>query len=304
MKNVTNYSPTVAELQSVAEKAKEVTIKGIDDEQGIEKAKEIRKELVSLRNKIIKQQRAFTSDLREQVKKVNEKGKELVSIIEPEELRIKELEAKVKEEQLLEERKILLPTRKKMLESIKVKMDDNEILLMDETQFSERYTELQNEYEEEQAREKARKEEILLAKKKAREAEKKRKETELLEAKLKGFNQLVNSFITLEQFETYKWEKEDNEKLEKAKQDSFASAKAILKNKLEEDKKRKEAEIERKKLEAERLEREKIEEENKRLKNEKYQKWLKDNKFNEKTMTLKQTDTEIIMYKIISKFKK
>jgi len=297
MKNVTNYSPTVAELQSIAEKAKKVTIKGIDDEKGIEKAKETRKELVKLRNKIIKQQRAFTSDLREQVKKVNEKGKELVSIIEPEELRIKELEAKVKEEQMLEERKILLPTRKKMLESIKVKMNDNEILLMDETQFSERYTELQNEYEEEQAREKARKEEILLAKKNAREAEKKRKELELLEAKLKGFNQLVNSFITLEQFDNYKWEKEDNEKLEKAKQDSFASAKAILKNKLEEDKKRKEAEIERKKLEAERLK-------NKRLKNEKYQKWLKDNNFSEKTMVLKQTDTEIIMYKIISKFKK
>ena len=285
---IIKYSPEVADLKKLATSAKKVVIKGIDDKEGIALAEKTRKELVKMRGKINNQRLDYTKGLREEVTRVNELGKKLVAIIEPEELRIKEMEAEVKKQKQFEERKVLLPTRKQMLKSIDVKMTDEEILGMDEKQFSEKYAELQTEYEERQKAEKERKQAILKAKKDAREAERKRKEKELLDAKLAGCNKLFNSFITLEQFDEYEenWEMEEDQNLEEAKRNSFDASKAMLKNKIKQEEEKKK------------------EDEEKRLKNKRYQEWLRQNNFDGETMVLKQTDTEIIMYQIISTFKK
>ena len=279
--NIAKYSVTVATLQGIAKKAKTIT-----EKSELAKIKETRKELVSLRNKITKERLGFTAELRKKVNTVNGMGKELVAIIEPEELRLKSIEKKIEQEELRKERLALLPTRKAMLKNINAKMDEEEILSYSEKEFAIKYQELEDIFKENEKLKKAQERQKREMEKRIRADQEARREEEIFNDKLPGLKNQFNSLTEIKQLDNYsdKWEKEEDEKLERAKKDSFDASKAMLKNKIAEEEKRK------------------VEEEERKKKNARYQKWLKENNFDEDTMILRSDDEKMKMYKLVATF--
>lgn len=132
--DIDKFSPAKAELQSLAEKAKLITT-----ESSHEEIHQMRMTLVKTRTSITKTGKALRDDANAFNKAVLAKEKELLAIVEPEEMRLEALEETAKQAAEREKRKELLPHRKERLAAIGDGIDvaDEVLLDMDGPEFEE-----------------------------------------------------------------------------------------------------------------------------------------------------------------------
>ena len=149
---VAKFNPAKEEIQAAVLEVEGLTINGIDDVAGYEAVKAGKKKLAGYRIKITK----FGKEQREEAlayqRGVLAAEKELLEMIEPTETALKAKIEAVDAEKARNERMILLPSRKLMLDEIGAVLTDEEILNLDEKQFSEMYTSKKMAYLEEQTR--------------------------------------------------------------------------------------------------------------------------------------------------------
>lgn len=129
------FKPGIAELRSVAERLRGITIKGVDDVEGYAAAKDAKKELAQWRIDITKSGTKFRAEALAYQREVIRQEKEHLEIITPVEDNLKAMIQAVDEAKAREERKVLIPSRKAMLAEIEVEMTDDELLALDEKEF-------------------------------------------------------------------------------------------------------------------------------------------------------------------------
>jgi len=239
---IKKFNPTEAELTTLANKFKDLTIDGIEDKAGYKIVDEARKELQRTRGSIKRTGKAMRDDANKFAKSVIAYEKDLVGIIEPIEQDLAAKQKEIDETIIKLERQELLPERKRNLLAIDVEIDDDTILLMDEKEFAEFYTW---------------KNELYL--------QKKADELKAKEEKLKQAEKIVE---LQKQAEIDKKEAVENER-----------------RRIEQEQKaEKEKEAEEMRAAA---------------KNKTYQKWLKDNKYNEDDFIIKRNGNTFTLYKLL-----
>ena len=134
---IEKFSPTKAELVKLAEESKSLTLPDPFDQAQYARVKDAKKNLVTVRNTIAKTGKAFREEAIAFSKKVIEKEKELVKIIQPAEDR---LETLLDEADHIIERQArveLLPHRRERLAAIKdgIVSSDDVLLEMDGPTF-------------------------------------------------------------------------------------------------------------------------------------------------------------------------
>lgn len=265
------FNPAKEEIQSAVMEVEGLTISGIDDVAGYEAVKAGKKKLADYRIEITKFGKAQREEALKWQREVLRQEKELLLMIEPTETKLKNTLEAIDKEKEKQERIILLPSRKLMLDEIHVEMTDDEILNLDEEQFSALYTSKKMAYLESQ--------EALRKEEEARKA----REAELEQAKAEAAKKATE--------EAERKAKEDLERVEKEKQ---AEIEKIKRDQEEAEAKRIKAEENRLAGEAQ-VEREKVLEQQKTEKNQKYQAWLKRNNVtdeNREDFHIKREDIE------------
>lgn len=175
------FDPTVQQLNEMVAAAQAI------DPSDIKAVHEQRMQLKTARVAITKKGKEMRDDANKFAKAVIAKEKELIGIIEPEELRLKEVEDAEKQRKEREDRLAILPTRKDRLAAIgdQVEVTDDELLDMDAEQFEVYYNRRladKNEAEraalEEQKRQQEEEQRKLDAEKEAREREERARQEE------------------------------------------------------------------------------------------------------------------------------
>ena len=286
------FNPNIAKLTEIVADSKKIVVTDLTSEKQMSVVKEKRIELKGMRVVITKQGKEYRQKAIEFQKIVIGKEKELIGIIEPEEIRLKEIEDKSEQLKKRKMREEGLPLRKeKLLEAsggMKLPQDE-ELLDMDIATFHEYLNKVgaeKNEKDrlaiEENNRLLAEKNEKLEREKEIRDAEETARKEER-ETATKDRERL---------------EKEATERIEKAESDS----KERIAREEREIEERKEKEKQQK-LEEERIEKERQE---KLEKEKKYQKFLKDNGYNESNkndFVISNSPTETKLFKLIGTFK-
>ena len=300
--DISQFSPQKAELLTIVERYKGLTINGVDDQAGYKMVDEARKDLAKKRVYISKTAKDLRSEAIAFQKSVIELEKELVGIIEPLELEFKNQTAAIDQEKLRLKRIALLPERQEKLKAIGVQVLDRDLLDMTDEDFTVFYNQehtkvleakakaiaeeearIQREKELEAEREKARQEQIIKD-----EEEAKRKEA-AHKAELEATRLRIEK------------EKEESlEKAEKEKQaliDAHAREKEEARLKAERDQK----EAEQKELElkaAAQAEEERVN------KMKAYQAFLSKNNYTEDGgFKIEKTADSVLLYKLIDTFK-
>ncbi len=150
--DIEKFNPTKAEITSLVEQYKDLSITGVDDKNGYEAVHKARMALKTVRVNITKTGKSMREEALAFQKLVISKEKELIEMVEPTE---RELEAKQKaidEEKEKIKRVALLPERRQMLAEIRVEIDDEFLLLQNETQFTEYFNARKTEFLEEKER--------------------------------------------------------------------------------------------------------------------------------------------------------
>jgi hypothetical protein len=209
---IQKFNPTKAEITKAIEEVKDLTVK---DGESYKTVKQAKKKIADYRIAITKFGKEQRAEALAWQREVLRQEKELLEMIEPTETRFKTELSEFDEAKKREERKVLLPSRKKMLEEIELKMTDDELLDMDENEFSTFFTEKKMEYLEEKDR---------IAKEK--EAEKKR-EAEIKEAQKQAKLRERERLARVEERRKEREKQEAEEKAQKEKEE---------KEKLEKDK--------------------------------------------------------------------
>ena len=218
--DIKKFDPTVEELNKLATEARAVTLTDVNDKQQRVKVADTRKALKAVRVRITKTGKEMRDGAIRFQKEVIAKEKELVAIIEPEELRLDAIEKEIERAEEAEKMKLLLPVRKQRITSLLhfEAISDDELCSMDIPQFEAYFVKLQqasNDIEAKKladAREKVDAEAKRLADEKtAREREEnaRREERERIEREARE-----------------KKEREDREAKEKADREAAAKAKA------------------------------------------------------------------------------
>jgi hypothetical protein len=278
--DITQFDPTVADLQAIVAETKNITADDLTDKSQLKVVKETRIKLRDARVKITKKGKELREEANAFNKAVLSKEKELLAIVEPEEQRLKTIEDTAELLATIEIRKQILPTRHEALAKIGdgIEATDAQLLEMDDAQFTEyRIARIDAKQEADRVK--------LEAEQRALDEEKVR----------------------------IKREQEINEAIEEAKKHAAAEAEERAKREADERVRiaeQAQADAERKTKEAEaRAEQERIEAderakaENARLEKEKaYKKWLKDNSFDEHIMKLIDGGTEVKMYKLVATY--
>jgi len=291
--NIEKFDPTVEELTKMVVASKKIVVTDINDKAQIEAVRTTRIELKGVRVTITKRGKEMREEANAFQKAVIAKEKELVAIIEPEELRLEAIEEEVKAKKTREERVALLPIRRTQLDSIgdNEPEDDDFLLGMNTEQFQEYYNRRvasKNEVDKlamEAERNAIQAEKDRLENEKVareREAIARREEQEEAGRKLALAKEEAEMRVQREKEDADRRVKEEGERVkreQKEKEEREAQEKLMAENKAQEEK-------------------EKLE------KRAKYQKWMKENNFDEKTDILKDSETEIIMYRKVSSFKK
>lgn len=136
MNAVEIFKPGIAELRGLAEKYRGLTIAGPDDAEGYERVKAAKKELADWRITITKAGKTYRQEALDYQREVIRQEKEHLDAIVPVEDALKaQLEA-VDEARKREERRALLPDRVKLLAEIEVVLPEEEILALDEKEFT------------------------------------------------------------------------------------------------------------------------------------------------------------------------
>ena len=267
------FDPTTAELTAMVEKTGKLTVTDFSDKATLALVHDSRIELKNKRIEIEKKGKAFREDAVKFQKAVIAKEKELIAIIEPEELRLGEIEEQAKNAAIVEERKRKLPERIERLKAVNpnIVIDEPAILGMDDVTFETNFN-----------REVAAQNEIASAKIKAEQDEKEaalKAEREKLDAEKRAHDEMVAKELA----------------------EKTAREEAELKAKLEaEEKERKEKEA------VEKAEREKLEEKTRLERAEKYQKWLDESGWTKETQGEYMIDLEDdgwTLWKRVSKLK-
>ena len=137
------FNPTNAELTALAERAKKLVVTDFGDKAQIALVHDYRMELKQARINIEKCGKAIREDANKFQKAVIAKERELVALIEPEELRLKEIEERAEKHSLMEERKRKLPERMERLKTVDGALMEEEVLLMDDVTFEAHFNRLQ-----------------------------------------------------------------------------------------------------------------------------------------------------------------
>jgi len=265
---------------------------------------------VHIRANIEKTGLALRNDANTFNKAVLKKQKELIAVIEPEELRLAEIVEEAKKVVELDKRLELLPERKAKLATVGdgVKISDEEVLEKDDLQFGIYFnnrvedwnTEQQRKLEEEREADRIKKEEA-----EAKEAGLKALAEEEAQKKAKEVQDKIDAENAKIEEEKRKLE-EGKKELEHQKELEEARKKAAVEAE-EEAKRRADAE---KKAEEERIVKEKAEkeiEEKALAKRTEFKKFLAELGYTEKTKTdfhLKDDGETVTVYKEVGKFKK
>ena len=279
MDNIEKFNPTKAQIQEAVQEVSGLKIKDLADTPGYEAVKAARKKLGAFRIQITK----FGKKQREKAlsyqREVIRQEKELLNLIEPEETRLKNQLKKIDEKRIIEERRAFLPARRKMLDSVQVEMVEEEILKMDEKEFTEFYNQKKEDYDREQERKRLEKEAEEKRKKEIEEAKEEAKKKAREEAEQKA--------------------KEELERAQRKKDEEIAK----LKREKEEKERAEREEKERlEKEEADRVEKERIEKK-RAQKNQKFQGWLKENGYTEENKDdffIDKSENTYTLYKKIS----
>lgn len=141
MDEIEEFSPMVADIKTVVEYSKGITISDFTNKAQIKLVTEQRKKLRDIRTSITKQGKVFRQKAVDFNKAVLSKEKELIALVEPEEDRLKALEEKAEQEKLKADRVELLPKRYEKLATIgdDEAITDNELLSMDSATFDAYY---------------------------------------------------------------------------------------------------------------------------------------------------------------------
>jgi hypothetical protein len=270
--DIQEFNPTVAELNKIAERARQV------DVTDLVAVKEMRLELRTVRTTITKRGKELRDDALKFQKAVIAKEKELLELVTPEEDRLKEIEDIAAHAEEMAEREKKMPWRKEQIMLIGDGLDnptDAELMDMDDEQFAQHLN--------------ARK----VAKFDADEAEKREKELEAQREREK--EEAVEKAREEEQKKAeqrIQEEKDRADKVEKEAKEKEERAEREAKEKAEREEKEREAAEAAEKAESEKLEKQK-----------KYKTWLSDNNFNEETDKIIKTDGEVSIYRFVSSFK-
>ena len=144
-----NFEYNLDLLQGIADQALKI------DKSDIQSVKEKSKELVKIRGIIQKKGKEYRDESNAFNKRVLEKEKEFVGVIEPVEIELKSIIAKYEENLVIEARKELLPIKKQQLELLDTlpTIEDNFILSLDESQWTSFYAQKMTEHKLNQDRE-------------------------------------------------------------------------------------------------------------------------------------------------------
>lgn len=257
--NIETFNPTVAELTKIKQEAIALT-----ETSPLHSIVEMRKKLVKTRGDI----QRFGKSLRDEAnafnKKVLEKEHDLLDIIEPEEARLKKIEADIEEKAIREARRKALPIRQDALKTIGdgIEISDDVLLGMNDEQFIEyRNTRVANKEEAERI-------------------------------KIERENELEQAKETARKEAEEKAKREAQEAIDKANREKDEAERKLKEEKERAEREAKEAE-EKAKAEEKRL-----------AKETDYKKWLSDNSFDKDTMKLIDHGTAVQMYKLVATYQK
>lgn len=281
--NLEKFDPTVAELTKVAEESRAVVVTDFDDPKQIEAVHAKRIELKKTRVSIEKRGKELREDAIKFSKAVIAKEKELIAIIEPEEMRLDRLEDAAKQSAIEKERLRKWPERKERLSELGYKAgvnDDTALRIMDDVQFESFIANVKAKIEaEELARQRT---EQL-----AREAELNRREEEIAAKERKAkMEEVAKKNAEREKADAEMREKKRLADLEAARIEGEKNAKAT----------------------AERIEREKKAEEARAEKSRKFKAWLAEHGHTDALegdrFFIRHTDTEAILYEKVAVYTK
>lgn len=284
--SIEKFHPKLAELAEMADAAKKIVVKGVDDVEGMTRLKESARQLQKARTSIKDIGKALREESNAFNKAVLDKERELLEIVVPVESALKEQREEIERLQEIEKRKELLPERVEELADLGIEATDEELLEMSTGKY--------NEFKNQKLSEKLEKERLELEQEKQKiEEEKERIENE-------------NARI----------EREAIEKVEREKREAAAEKQRIADEKRIEAEKvaavaqaKKEAE-ENAKAEAERVEHERLAkiaeeaeakraEEEKARKNKKYTDWKKG--LDDSALKIERDGDTFIAYKEVSR---
>lgn len=187
--NIEQFNPKKAELVTLAEQYKNLTITGVDDKDGYEAVKSAEKKLQQTRLDIKRKGKEAREEALKYQKAVIGLEKELLEVIEPIEKDLKEKRTAIDEIKKMELRKKKLPERIERLKEIELEVANVELLGMDDKQFNEFFIEKKGEYleaKEAKAKEEQEKKDAEIRKQQEEIAEQQRKieeEKRIAEAK-------------------------------------------------------------------------------------------------------------------------
>jgi len=134
------FNPTKAELEAVATEARKISIKDIDDKEGYQLMKKARVEIGKYRTKITKFGKLQRQEARDYADEVIRQEKELLGIIVPVEDEMKDKIKEVDDTILYNKRLVMLPSRRDMMKAVNGQFTDEDLMQLDEEQFSQLYT--------------------------------------------------------------------------------------------------------------------------------------------------------------------
>ncbi len=294
--NIEKFNPTKADLIKLADKYKNLEIKGIDDKTGYNIVDEARKDLKKKRVELTKTGKELRDEANQFAKKVISIEKELVGIIEPLELDLKAKQDAIDLEIEKENRKVLLPDRIAKLKEINVSYSEELLLEMNSDTFLAFFNEQKEYYLAEKERELQEEKDKIEEEKKIEELKKQREEEiekakkEAAENAKKEAEEHAKKIQEEKDAETARKIKEAEDKAKKAEEDRI---RADLERKLEDERKEKE---EQERIEKEKQEKAALEKENK------YKQFLKDNGVttkNKDDFIVKKVDEKVLLFKKI-----
>lgn len=135
---IEKFNPTVMEIQKIVDDGRGITISDFSNKLQVKAVRDHRIRLKEIRVSIAKQGKMYRQKAIDFQKAVIGKEKELIALVEPEEVRLEGLEDKALAFEEKEKRRELLPKRKERLASINDgidNLDDESLLEMDSTAF-------------------------------------------------------------------------------------------------------------------------------------------------------------------------
>lgn len=244
--NIEKFNPTKAQIIKLVSSCKVLEIKGIEDKEGYDNVKSAIVSLRTIRKNIQDTGKSMRADALKFQKDVIAKEREYTDMIEPIEQDLKEKKEYIDDEKEKIKRKDLLPERLEKLQKINVIISNDEILLMDDKEFTTFYNDKNTEFL-------AEKERLIQEEKDKIEIEKKELERakELEEAKKKAAEEAIEE------------EKYRAAKQKEIEEQGIANENARIARENEEKEKAEKAALEKKE------------------KNKKYVNWLSKNGYNE-----------------------